>query len=68
MKDSDRLEIILEEVRGQYQAMQEGLDNLQSVPHRISQVEGKVDRVEVKLDLVADVIKNHSRRLAKLEG
>ena len=68
MKESDRLEIILEEVRGQYQAIQEGIDGLQLVPQRLDRLEETVGGMAVKTDLVVDAIQDYGQRLEHLEA
>lgn len=59
--------IILEEVRGQYKAIQEGLDNLQGVPKRLNNIERDVSELKFDMKIIKGVIREHSGDIAELK-
>lgn len=68
MKEQDRLEIILEEVRSQYQAMQEGIDGLLGVPQRLDSIDGRLENLEGDVTIIKHVVKAHSGDIAELRS
>lgn len=58
MREEARLEAILEEVRSQYRAIKEGLDNLQGIPARLENIERDVALLKIKMDTMAPSLKN----------
>lgn len=73
-KSKDRAEIILEEVRGQYAAIQENLDLLHDVPKRLGNLEDDMEIVKGDLTVIKTVVKEiseteqrHERDIQKLK-
>lgn len=58
---------ILEEVRGQYKAIQEGLDNLQGLPKEMEQVKKRLESVERGVKIIKRSVMDHSSLIADQE-
>lgn len=58
---------ILEEVRGQYKAIQEGLDNLQGLPREMKEVKKRLEGVERGVRVIKKSVVDHSSLIADHE-
>ncbi len=65
--DNARTLVLWEEISSQYKAINEGLDNLQSVPARLEQVEVKIDKLDMKMSIIEPIVKGHNSRINRLE-
>lgn len=68
MPDKNYIAVILEEVRGQYQAIQEGLDNLQGVPVKLDKIDNRLDNLESDMKIVKGVLREHSADIQELKA
>lgn len=50
-------EAILEEVRGQYRTLQEGLDHLKGIPGKLEQIDDRLARVEGDVHVIKNCFK-----------
>lgn len=60
--------VILEEVRGQYRAIQEGLDNLKEVPAKLDKIDVRLENVESDIKVIKAVIREHSADIVELKA
>lgn len=78
MNDDNYTNVILEEVRSQYQAIQEGFDDnkrqfetingrLDSMDDRLENIDGRLANIETDMELVKHIATDHEKRITTLE-
>lgn len=59
MSEIPEMHALLEHIDGQYRAIMESLSKLDSIDERLNRVEIKIDRIDLRLQIVETVVKEH---------
>lgn len=58
---------ISEEIRSRFRVLEEGMKELLTLPPKVDKIERAVDRLELKMEVVEQVLIDHSRDIAALK-
>jgi hypothetical protein len=68
MQEKDRYEILFEQIIDENRAIREYVEDIPEIKQRVTRLEEKFDDMKLVMDVLVPAVKDHGRRISKLEA